>query len=114
MSRTTHTDETHTQNAWHPLQDIKSKLNAKLLEVCHLEYKQEFKEMAQNDLDVRSILESAKDKYNTVSSIMVLVAQSKSKPSIHLDWVGESHSLLHSHFQYFLHASCVTWKVIKD
>ena len=47
----------------YPLRDIKDKLNTKLLQVRHMDYSTAHQAMATDDLDVRTVLEAAKDQY---------------------------------------------------
>ena len=51
------------ENFRYPLREIKVKLEKKLLDVRHKDYSTAHQEMAADDLDVRSILEAAKDQY---------------------------------------------------
>ena len=48
------------------LRVTKNKLSAKILEIRHLPYEEQNREIAQADLDVRSVLNQAKDKYDEV------------------------------------------------
>ena len=48
----------------HPLRSIKMKLNKALLSIRHKSYEKKQKKLVEDKLDVRSILELAKDEYH--------------------------------------------------